>query len=161
MACVRTPIFYFLEVSMKHTRFFVRPFVLLLCTVLLALFCLSSCQKEPPLVVKDSDTCIVIRTTEASISQPDMLLLEYMEQLREDGKLIFDTKDGMVISINGIENAADYSEVWMLYTSDEEQSNSIWGTVEYDGNVYGSAVLGAETLKIKPNCLYIWVYKPF
>jgi hypothetical protein len=49
----------------------------------------------------------------------------------------------------------------MLYTSDAENSNSAWGTVEYDGKEYGSAVSGAETLKIKADQLYIWVYQSF
>ena len=34
-------------------------------------------------------------------------------------------------------------------------------TVEYDGKEYGSAVSGAETLKIKADQLYIWVFKSF
>jgi hypothetical protein len=67
----------------------------------------------------------------------------------------------MITSINGIENPADYSSCWMLYTSDEDNANAAWGTVEYEGKEYGSAISGAETLKIKADKLYIWVYKSF
>ena len=67
----------------------------------------------------------------------------------------------MIKSINGIENPADYSSCWMLYTSDAENANASWGTVEYEGAEYGSAISGAEVLKIKPDQLYIWVFKSF
>jgi len=129
--------------------------ILLLVSVML-----TGCKSEP-LVIKDSDTCIVIKTTEEAIGgKTDMLLIDYMETMRDEG-LEFEVKDGMIVSINGIENPADYSSCWMLYTSDAELSNSTWGTVEYDGKTYGSAVSGAETLKIKPDQLYIWVFQSF
>ena len=82
----------------------------------------------------------------------------YIVRLRLEGDI---GEDGMITSINGIENPADYSSCWMLYTSDAENSNAAWGTVEYQGKQYASAVSGAETLKIKPDQLYIWVYKSF
>ena len=133
-------------------------FVLL--TVLLAAAMLTGCKQEP-LVIKDSETCIVIKTTEEAMEgSTDMLLIDYMERMREEG-LEFTVSDGMIVSINGIDNPADYSSCWMLYTSDAEMSNSTWGTVEYEGEVYGSAVSGAETLKIKPDQLYIWVFQSF
>lgn len=131
--------------------------VILSCTLLL-----SACQKAEPLVIKDSDTYIVIKTTtEAMDGKADMLLVEYMEQLKEKGDLEFSVSNGMITSINGIDNPADYSSCWMLYTSDEENANASWGTVEYEGKEYGSAISGAETLKIKADQLYIWVFKSF
>ncbi len=133
----------------------------ILAILLLAFSLLLTGCKEEPLVIKDSDTCIVIKTTEESMGgKTEMLLVEYMESMREEG-LEFEVKDGMIVSINGIENPADYSSCWMLYTSDAENSNASWGTVEYEGNEYGSAISGAETLKIKANEIYIWVFKSF
>lgn len=130
--------------------------MLLACTVLL-----SGCKSEP-LVIKDSETCIVIKTTqEAMDGKTDMLLIDYMDKLADEGKMTCEISNGMVTSINGIENPADFSSCWMLYTSDAENSNTAWGTVEYDGKQYGSAISGAETLKIKPDQLYIWVYQSF
>lgn len=130
--------------------------MLLACTVLL-----SGCKSEP-LVIKDSETCIVIKTTqEAMAGQTDMLLIDYMDKLATEGKMTCKISNGMVTSINGIDNPADFSSCWMLYTSDPENSNTAWGTVEYDGKEYGSAISGAETLKIKPDQLYIWVYQSF
>lgn len=122
---------------------------------------LSGCQREP-LVIKDSDTCIVIKTTQEVLEgNADMLLIDYMNKLVDKGELICTIKDGMVTSINGIDNPADFSSCWMLYTSDADNSNTAWGTVEYNGVEYGSAISGAESLKIKPDQLYIWVFQSF
>ena len=122
---------------------------------------LTACKQEP-MVIKDSDTYIVIKVTqEAMGDRSEMLLIDYMKQLKDKGDLAFEMSDGMITSINGIANPADYSSCWMLYTSDETMSNAAWGTVEYQGKQYGSAVVGAEQMKIKPGQLYIWVYQSF
>ena len=145
----------------------------ILAILLLAFSLLLTGCKEDPLIIEEpsdvvipnilivSDTVIVIKTTEEAMGgKTDMLLVEYMENMREEG-LKFEVNDGMIVSINGIANPADYSSCWMLYTSDAENSNAAWGTVEYEGNEYGSAISGAETLKIKANEIYIWVFKSF
>ena len=134
---------------------------LLAAALLMSILLCTGCHSEP-LVIKDSDTYIVIKTTQEAIGgKTDMLLVDYMQQLKDKGELVFELADGMITSINGIANPADYSSCWMLYTSDEANSNAAWGTVEYQGKLYGSAVAGAETLKIKADQLYIWVYKSF
>ena len=135
------------------------------CLLLVLLFAmsmvLSGCKSEP-LVVKDSETCIVIKVTgEVLADNPDMLLIDYMNKLSEEGELTCSISNGMITSINGIDNPADFSSCWMLYTSDTDNSNSAWGTVEYEGVEYGSAISGAETLKIKADQLYIWVFQSF
>ena len=133
----------------------------LLAVTLLAGMLLTGCKKEP-LVIKDSDTYIVIKTTEEAMDgKTDLLLIDYMKTLKEKGELEFEIENGMITSINGIDNPADFSSCWMLYTSDEELSNVAWGTVEYQGKEYASAVSGAEALKVKPGQLYIWVFKSF
>ncbi|MBP3478590.1 MAG: hypothetical protein J6K03_03795 [Oscillospiraceae bacterium] len=134
---------------------------LLAVLILAGTMMLAGCKSEP-LVIKDSDTYIVIKTTQEAVGdKTDMLLIEYMETLKEKGQLEFKVENGMITSINGIDNPADFSSCWMLYTSDEANANASWGTVEYEGKQYGSAVSGAETLKIKADQLYIWVYKSF
>lgn len=144
---------------MKNTK--KRLSCLLLVLLLSVSMLLSGCKSEP-LVIKDSDTYIVIKTTEEALDgKTDMLLIDYMNQLVEKGELTCTISNGMITSINGIENPADFSSCWMLYTSDAENSNAAWGTVEYNGVEYGSAISGAEALTIKPDQLYIWVYKSF
>lgn len=143
---------------MKNTT---KRLSVLLLALLLTLSALSGCQKEP-LVIKDSETCIVIKVTgDVLADNPDMLLIDYMNKLSEEGELSCTISNGMITSINGIENPADYSSCWMLYTSDADNSNTAWGTVEYEGVEYGSAISGAETLKIKAGQLYIWVFQSF
>ena len=122
---------------------------ILLVLVLAVGMMLSACKSEP-LVIKDSDTYIVIKTTAESLDgKTDMLLIDYMNELVAKGELSCTISDGMITSINGIENPADYSSCWMLYTSDADNANASWGTVEYEGVEYGSAISGAETLTIK------------
>ena len=123
---------------------------------------LTGCQKSEPLVIKDSETCIVLTVTEKILDgKKDMVLIDYMDMLAEEGKLTCTISNGMVTSINGKDNAADYSSCWMLYTSDVDNANTAWGTVEYQGKEYGSAASGAEELKMKAGELYIWVYQSF
>ena len=134
---------------------------LLAAMTLMSILLLAGCKSEP-LVIKESDTCIVLKVTEEAIGgNTDMVLIDYMDTLVKEGKLTCTIENGMVTSINGIDNPADFSSCWMLYTSDADNSNAAWGTVEFEGKQYGSAISGAETLKVKPGQLYIWVYKSF
>lgn len=144
---------------MKKTKKFLS--FLLVVMLLLSTMLLTACRSEP-LVIKDSDTYIVVKTTQEAIGdKTDMLLIDYMKTLKDKGQLEFEIENGMITSINGIDNPSDFSSCWMLYTSDEANSNASWGTVEFEGKQYGSAVSGAETLKIKADQLYIWVFKSF
>ena len=86
-------------------------------------------------------------------------LMDVMAYLQEEKELSFKVVDGMVTEINGTENAADWSACWMLYTSDTEMSNTAWGTCEYEGQNFGSAILGAEILPVIDGGVYIWVYQ--
>ena len=83
--------------------------VLLAMLILVSAMLLTACRSEP-LVIKDSDTYIVVKTTqEAMDGKTDMLLIEYMETVKEKGELEFSVSNGMITSINGIDNPADYS----------------------------------------------------
>lgn len=134
---------------------------LLLVMLLACSMLLTGCKAEP-LVIKDSDTYIVIKTTKDTLKDnPERFLIDYMNELAEKGQLECTISDGMITSINGIQNAADYSSCWMLFTGDEENANRAWGTIEYEGVEYGSAISGAEVLKLKADQIYIWVYQTF
>ena len=86
-------------------------------------------------------------------------LLSVMQALQADGGLTFTESGGMVTSINGKENPADWSYCWMLYTSDKETSNTEWGELDYNGAKLGSAVLGADALPVVEGELYVWYYQ--
>lgn len=96
------------------------------------------------------------------LEDTDVKLLSVMQDLQADGLLTF-TKDmqGMITSINGQENAADWSACWMLYTSDTELSSTAWGGYEYNGNTLGSASFGASDMPVKKGEVYVWAYVAF
>ena len=132
--------------------------ILLTLTITLTAVCFTACKKEP-LVIKESDVFVVIKV---ETDKDDLTLASYMASL-EEYKDMFVISNGMVVSINGIENPADWSACWMLYTDDyrEEFSNSQWGTIEYNEKIYNSAAFGAESLIVKDGCTYIWIYQTF
>lgn len=135
---------------------------LMLMSIFVTATLFSACGTTEPLVIKESDTYIVITVSSEQMElTEETTLVEYMTSLKESGELEFEIKSGMVSSVNGISNPADYSSCWMLYTDDEDNSNVAWGTIEYNEKIYGSAILGAETLKVKDSCVYIWVYQTF
>ncbi|MBQ8323356.1 MAG: hypothetical protein IJX91_05255 [Clostridia bacterium] len=127
----------------------------LFLTVLFSAAAFFGCNKET--VRLDGDYVVIT----AADAEGGTTLLAYMQKLQEDGKLTFKVEDGMVTEIDGKKNAADFSSCWMLYTSDTNASNEAWGTVEYEEKVYGSAVLGAESLVIVKGETYIWWYQTF
>lgn len=143
-------------------QFLVKLFALIMCfAMLLCTSMLSGCKKEP-LVLKESDTYIVISVTQKSLGSKSITLLEYMQHLKQDGELQFEADGtGMITAINGIANPQDWSCCWMLYTSDADNSNDGWGKAEYNGKIYGSAILGASDLIVKADNIYIWVYQSF
>ena len=131
-----------------------RKFVSLVSLVLaaLALLALAGCHTSS--VTADVD--VVIRAT---AEQDGMTLLAVMEELQEEGELSFTVSDGMVTELNGTKQTL--SSYWMLYTSDRENANKQWGTCEHEGEVLGSATLGAGELAVKAGCVYLWSFESF
>ncbi len=130
--------------------------------LLVIVFSFFGCSPKEPLVIKESDTYIVITVSNEQMDITNTTtLVDYMNSLKDDGQLTFEINNGMVSSVNGIDNPSDWSSCWMIYTSDTNNANSAWGTIEYNGNIYGSAILGAESLIVKDGCIYIWVFQAF
>ena len=129
-------------------------FVTLISLVLaaLALLALAGCHTSS--VTADVD--VVIRAT---AEQDGMTLLAVMEELQEEGELSFTVSDGMITELNGTKQTL--SSYWMLYTNDRENANEQWGTCEYEGEVLGSATLGAGELAVKAGCVYLWSFESF
>ena len=86
-------------------------------------------------------------------------LIDYMEYLFQKGKLDYEVKDGMVVSINGKENTLN--SYWMIYVDLEEYSNTAWGEYEYKNEKLGSATLGVESLPLVSGATYVFVYQTF
>lgn len=109
-------------------------------------------------VLKETDEFIVLIPSEDYVGKN---LSEFMDYTKEQGKLDYKIENGMVTSVNGIDNPADFSYCWMLYTDDAENSNEACGTITYKEKTYASATLGANALVIAKGCTYIWVYTKF
>ncbi len=128
--------------------------LLLVLTAVMALSLFTACNNDGGSIAP-----VVITANDKSFTCENKTLLDYMSYLQDNGKLSFTVKDGMVTSINGKSNTTN--SYWMLYTSDTENANADWGKFDNNGEIYGSATLGAETLAVKENCVYVWAYETF
>jgi hypothetical protein len=108
--------------------------------------------------VESTENVVVITVEEVKDAKS---LMDVMEQAKADEKLAFEVSDGMITSINGKANPADWSYCWMVYTSDASMASMEYGTYEYEGKTLGSAVLGAEALPVVDGGIYVWVYQKF
>ena len=132
----------------------------LLLTVIMSVCMLVACDKghAKAEIVSKSDTMVVIKVNE---TEGFATLLDAMNYLNDEGELTFEIVGGMISSIEGKANPADFSSCWMLFTSDEEMSNVEWGTTTYNGNTYASAILGAESLTVSAGEYYLLEYVTF
>ena len=95
----------------------------LLLTVIMSVCMLVACNKGGSAkaeIISKTDTMVVIKVNE---TEGFATLLDAMTYLKEEGELTFELTGGMVSSIEGKANPADWSACWMLYTSDAEMSN--------------------------------------
>ena len=143
---------------MKRKIYLLLTFLLTLTMSVLAFVACKEEGEAKAEVVSKTDIMVVIKVNE---TEGFATLLDAMTYLKNEGELNFEITGGMVSSIEGKANPADWSACWMLYTSDTEMSNTEWGTITYDSNVYGSAILGAETLQVTSGEYYIWSYDVF
>ena len=88
-------------------------------------------------------------------------LADIMEKAQEKHSITYESSSGMITSINGTANAADFSGCWMLYTSDTEMANNAWGAITIGGQTFGSAIVGAEALEVMEDQIYVWEYTTF
>ncbi|MBQ8308520.1 MAG: DUF4430 domain-containing protein [Clostridia bacterium] len=135
-------------------------FVTLLVMVIFSAFCLVACGGGTAAaeVVETTDTLVVIRVEK---TDEEATLFDVMEALQEDNALQFELSGTMLKSLNGTENASDFSSCWMLYTSDNAMGNSEWGTYDYNGTSCLSAILGGDALTVSAGAYYVWVYQTF
>lgn len=142
---------------MKKIRLFVAALFVLICGV----FGFAACKKDGEAKVSlllETDTRVVIRVNQV---EGDAVLIAALEDLQEKGELTFTVSGGMIIAINDVENGANYNPCWMIYTSDSEMASTEYGTVEYDGQTLGSAILGVEELPLIEGGIYIFEYQTF
>ena len=131
---------------------------MLLSMLFAAAFCVGCTPTEGVKVqatvqVTETEIAIVVESVEG-----DAKLMDAMKALREEGKLTFVADgQGMIQSINGKENAADWSQYWALYISDAELSEMSYG-IEWNGQQLGFSNFGADALPVVEGGVYVWVY---
>lgn len=134
-------------------------FLTLIFTVIV--FAFSACQKTTENfkaeVVESSESIVVIRVDE---TDGNASLYEVMCALKEQGELNFVSEDSTygqsIVSINGVENPADWSSYWVSYTTDSE-NGSTGKTV--DGVEWYYAMAGISSLKVKAGHSYMFAYE--
>ena len=139
--------------------------ITILLTLIISVCALVVCQKDGKTkavtLEKVTETMVVMKVSEA---EENATALSALTKLKEDGLIEFVSMDSTygayIVSINGKEEIASgnsgYS--WMLYTSDLEVASTEFGSVEYNGETYGQASLGASLLVVKEGHYYIWSY---
>ncbi len=140
---------------------------LTLILTLITSVCLFACAKEGGVKVSKisvdgnaSKNYVAIFIGEGGVEK-DTTLSTVMEALQEADELSFTISSGMLTQINGVENAANYNPCWMLYTDDEDFSNTQYGAYDYQEKSLGNAIVGAEALSVKEGKVYVWVYQTF
>ena len=134
--------------------------ILSVLLIVLATFCLFSCGGG-------TVECSILETNEnrvvISVIDTDgkATVTNCMEYLKGNTDFSYKISGGMVTEINGKANTADFSGCWLLYTSDTDMANAEWGTIEYNGETLGSAILGAESLIVEKDEIYVWEYVTF
>ena len=129
--------------------------------VITALICLLSCGggEVKCTLAQVDETRVVISVEETDGKGTLLNCMEYLAE--ENSSFSYDFSVGMLTAINGKSNDAVANQYWMLYTSDSEMANTAWGSIEYEGETLGSAIVGAEVLIVKEGAVYVWVYQSF
>ncbi len=132
--------------------------ILTVLLLFVGIFTLAGCPAKDvtaKATVERADSIVVITVEEA---EGTPTLLDVMKILQEEGKLNF-TADptGMIVSIDGKANAADWSKYWALYISDAELSDMSYG-IEWNGQQLGFSNFGAEALSVEAGGVYVWQY---
>lgn len=150
--------------------------------ILISLFCLATaflglftgCKKEKTessssttSVSSPSFSCTVESATENLIvvkvekTVEKETLADALAFLQEKGRLTYKMENGMLSTLNGKANAADFSSCWMVYSSDKELTDTSWGTVTYKDMTLGSTIVGVEELPLADGEYYAFSYDTF
>lgn len=125
---------------------------ILAASILAACVLLCGCSVKQITVLQEDEFVVLIFDSGFNGKS----LSEAMQDAKENEQIDYTVDKGMVISINGINNVGN--KYWMLYTDDEEFSDTAWGEISYQDKIYGSATKGVSDLAVKDGKTYIWVY---
>jgi len=124
--------------------------------ILCALCCadLSACTFNSYTINYDPTTLVI--SVGSAGSYEGESFLSYMAFLQKGDKLTFTYAEGEVTSINDVANTD--SSMWLLYTSDEDNSDSSKGQLAYRGNTYNMSTLGVSEVIVRNNTTYAFGY---
>lgn len=107
-------------------------------------------------ILEKTNDCLVIHV---GVCRDEYKLSDVMEALQTEGKITYTMNGTFMSSLNGV--TPEGTNFWALYTSDEEFSNTAWGSYEYNGKNYGSSSLGMESLAVAEGEYYIWALSSY
>lgn len=140
-----------------------QSFFSILLAVTLSAILFVACQKSDGTtkaeVVQSTESVVVIRVDEV---EGEASLYDVMCELKESGKFDFVSEDSAfgqsIVSINGVENPADWSSYWASYTTDSENGNTEQAK-SIDGVNWYYAMLGISSLKVKAGASYMFRFE--
>ncbi len=151
-----------------------RKFISLLSYLLILIAsacCLMSCGDEANASVdpekmgvefvygEGEELLAAVITVENGNLEEGTTLADVMEALKDERTFTYTFSQGMLTEINGKKNEG--SSYWLLYSDDNEMTNTEWGTYDYEGKTLASAIVGAEVLPVENDGIYVWAYQSF
>ncbi len=141
------------------------------CSVLL----FSACDPQAPKDGAGSEYEVIVNRGKqfiftATDVEGNVSLYDALVQLREEERVAFDGYTGdygfTITAVNGIENTADWSSCWMIYTDLTEYEGVLYATTEYGTFTYGEttyaqASYGASSLPVIKGYTYALHYDTF
>lgn len=112
--------------------------------------------------VKETEDVVAITVSSKVMSLEGKNLVDYLNKLQSDDKISYEASDGYINTVNG--KTADYAKdktSWMIYTSDEEMGNAAWGTYEFEGKTYYSAVVGINDYPLVEGTVILFAFCRF
>lgn len=131
--------------------------VIMILTLSLSLFACNGEEGRVTLVVKGMEIkTYTVDTTGKELST----LKDLMDYLEENEEFSYTVESGMVSEINGrVANGLDH-EFWGIYTDliigEIPYYDDSWGTADYEGKIYGSALKGITELPLSGGFIYLF-----
>lgn len=145
---------------MKKNLFKTLTAVMAVVIVFSCVLAFTACVNDP---IQQTETAVFVTVDTKYMSDlKDKTLKNYLDVLVEKEFITYELEGTMVVTINGL--TANYEKdktSWMIYSNDSENTNTEWGTYEYEGVTYSSTTLGVVDLPIKDGCTYVFVITQF
>ena len=131
--------------------------LVVLSLVIASVLGLVACNKlSNPVQMRETE--IIIPLDSAIMSDiSGKHLVDYLNALKDKEFLTYEMKGSMIVTINGRTADGAKNEYWMIYTDDEENSSTEYGTYTVNDVTYGSSNFGVNDLPLKEGKKYIFV----